>query len=54
MTPWLATLHENGLGAADWVSQEGQGFTPSRRHFHGSRPCPSADGHAETMKTVSF
>jgi len=42
----LTTAHENGLvGVKPCV------FNKSSGHFQGSRSCPSADGHPETMKT---
>jgi hypothetical protein len=41
----LATLHENGsVGAKSFT------FNATFRYFHGSRSCPAADGHPETMK----
>jgi len=41
----LTTAHENGLvGVKPCV------FNKSSGHFQGSRSCPSADGHPETMK----
>jgi hypothetical protein len=44
----LATLHENGFVRAKSFT-----FNGIFRYFHGSRSCPSADGHPETMKMAA-
>jgi hypothetical protein len=44
----LTTLHENGsVEAKSFI------FNGTFRYFHGSRSCPSAGGHPETMKMAA-